>query len=198
MGRSKFLAYALSVILVIYAVYYYFGYEGNVISELFDRVFVVTGYGTYVNYLIFPDIHPYLHYYGSTTMNLLLGFGQGTSFSTRYTSPAFIVSLLSGGSVYSMNSSILGDGWANYGFLGVFQCGVVLFGLLLFWDVYLRKRKSNLPLIPLVAFFLGRSYQISNGDLMFMMTKGGLVLAPLIYIYLARGGIYYFYWKSKD
>jgi len=196
--RSKFYVYALSVVLVVYAVYYYSGYEGNVILELFDRVFVVTGYGAYVNYLIFPDIHPYLYYYGSTTMNLLLGLGQDTSFSTRYTSPAFIVSLLSSGSTYSMNSSILGDGWANYGFLGVFQCALILFGLLVFWDVYLKKRKSNLPLVPLVAFFLGRSYQISNGDLMFMMTKGGLVLAPLIYIYLARGGIYYFHWGSKD
>lgn len=195
--RFRFYLYAAFVLLVIYGVYYYSGYEGNVILELFDRIFVVTGYGAYVNYLIFPDIHPHLYYYGSTTMNLLLGFGQNTSFSTRYTSPAFIVSLLSSGSTYSMNSSILGDGWANYGFLGVLQCAVILFGFFVFWDVYLKKKRSNLPLMPLVAFFLGRSYQISNGDLMFMITKGGVVLAPLIYMYLARGGIWYFRWNGE-
>lgn len=169
----------------LYAVYNILGFEGSVALEFLGRVLIVPGYTIYTQFLIFPEYHPFLYYNGSTTMNWLLGFGQATSLQTEFSSSAFISSKMSTGSTFSMNTNIIGDGWANYGFVGVIECSIILFGILMFWDIHLKKNKPNLPIYPLIAFFIGRMFAIINGDLQFMLTRGGFVLAPLIYLYMA-------------
>jgi hypothetical protein len=87
-----------------------------------------------------------------------------------------------------MNAGILGSGWAEFGYLGVIEQAGIVFGVSCLWDLYFMKRFGLLARVLLSAYFVGFFFNIVNGDLMFMLTGGGLIVAPIFVFFLFRSG----------
>jgi hypothetical protein len=177
----------VAVILgVLFAVYFGTGEKRNFIVAGLDRAFVVPAGSTYAVHRAFPERHPFLYFDGSRTLHFFLGLGRNADYSSDYKTVALVASDLMAGIPYSLNTSILGDGWGNFGYLGIEECALILFGVYFLWDRHFARRQQGLPLAPLLAYFVASFATIVNGDLMYILTKQSIIATPMVFIFLAR------------
>jgi hypothetical protein len=185
-------ATGVSVLAGIDGVYRMFGASGGPtesLSLLLERLVAIPLSATYYYFYIFPNIHSFTYYATSRTLNLLLAAGHVTP-GVAAPQP-FIVSSIVTGSTYNMNVNFVGAGWGEYGYIGVLEGALIVFGALYLWDRYLASRPSTVPTGVLIAFFLGRAWNIVNGDMPYMMLAGGFLAAPFSLLVLTGhiGGI---------
>jgi hypothetical protein len=167
-------------------VYKLLGASGDTSASLqlfFERLVVVPMATLYNHFVVFPDLFPYLYYAGSRTLNFFLGAGQsapgGGAAAERIASSVLF------GFDYNMNTGIVGNGWAQWGYIGVAQGVVIVFGILLFWDILFVRSGigARIPLAALIAFFAGNISDIFNVGMGNLLTSG-LVFGPIFYVML--------------
>jgi len=172
----------ISVLLLVRFVYQVLGATesfNEAIRLIIERYIAIPMVTTYRHFVVFPDIFTFLYWSNSRTLNLFLGFGQFTS--TGEASSYQIASSILMGHAFNMNTGFLGAGWAEFGYLGIAQSALLIFGSLLCWDIYFCKSRVKIPMPALLAFFLGKIWNIHNGDMMFMLLPGGIILGPAVY-----------------
>ncbi|MDA8736513.1 hypothetical protein N9M57_03940, partial [Opitutales bacterium] len=172
-------------VLFISVVYRVLGHEGGLFDALYRRIMLSSIFTSYGHFYVFPDLHPFVHYAGSRTFNVLYGFGQDTTFHTGYGTPPLISGLLFRGHAFNMNTSILGDSYAHNGYLGNVQGALILFGFFVALDVLYTKSKKMLPYAPVVVFFIPEFITVLNGGIGVLFGRY-YILIPFIYLFAFR------------
>lgn len=163
------------------AVFSVLGYEGNIVKAVHDRILISPIFTSYGFYYTFPEHHGFLHYGGSRTLNLLLGFGQDVEFTTIATTAPLIAGEFFYGTMFNMNTSVLGAGYSQGGYFGVFQEAFILFGVFAFWDVVFLRVFKNVPYEPVLVYFFANFMVILNNGVLSIMSTGFLVV-PILYL----------------
>jgi hypothetical protein len=153
---------------------------------LVERVVVVPMADTYKHYWVFPDLHPHLNFSGSKILNLFLTGGRAMPAGRE--AAYKIASFYTTGVAFNMNTGFLGDCWAQFGYIGVVEGALLIFGVFLFWDIYFLRRGFRIPVVALVAFFLSKPADMLEGGLLYMLIGHGSILAPICYLLLFEGG----------
>ena len=175
---KKIVAYSLPLFIPIFGLYAILGFEGNLLFEVLKRVIFEPIYTTYTHFATFPDAYPHLSLSSSKLLSALSSDGQPVINEEPYQ----LVAMTATGAFFNANTSMLGTGWAKAGYWGIAQNAVLLFGVLLCWDIYLRKSKRQLLLVPLVSLYLGRANSVLNVGTNNMLISFGFLIIPLIYI----------------
>ena len=175
--------YFLFILAFIYLVYTLLGFEDGIFFELAGRVIVEPIVTAYAHFVVFPDMHPHT-FFGNSLLFNPLTFFQKPLYLSELKLPYQITSLYATGSAFNMNTSILGDGWANYGYLGIIYSAFIMFGIFFFWDFFLEKKYPNLPKIPLLSYYIGNSIFIINTGAQTVLLAYGMAFIPAIYLML--------------
>lgn len=175
---KKIAIYSLPLVIAIFVLYTMLGFEGNVLYEVVKRVVFEPIYTTYGHFATFPDVYPHLALSSSKLLSALSSNGQPAINQEPYQ----LAAMTATGAFFNANTSMLGTGWAKSGYLGIALNAVLLFSVLLFWDIYLKKNKRHLLLVPLVSLYLGRANIVLNVGTNSMLISFGLLIIPLIYI----------------
>lgn len=175
---SIFASIALIFVSLVYSV---LGHSGSFFDALYKRIFFSSIFTSYGHYYVFPDLHPFIHYAGSRTANLVFGFGQDTNFIAGYSTAPLISGQLFRGHAFNMNTSILGDSYAHNGYWGVVQGAFILFGFFAALDVYYARSRKYLPYAPIVVFFIPEFITVLNGG-MTMVYGRYFLIVPIIYL----------------
>lgn len=163
-----------------------FGFIGGVGSDILGRVFLTPPFTSYAHLEVFPDYHDFVYYGGSRFFNYVFGMNRAPTFSTNYDSISVITGYLHQGAAFNMNSSILGEGWANFGYWGIIQQVLVVYGSLSLWDVILKTQSGYYRIIPLIAFFVGKLFNTLDNGMFGMLFNAGVFLGPLFFIIATR------------
>lgn len=161
------------------------GFEGSIVNAIYERILITPAFTSYGFYWTFPDHHGFLHYGGSRTFNTVFGFMQPVSWSTEFITAPLIASYYFYGAVFNFNTSILGDGYANNGYLGVVQATVVLFGTFAFWDYIFGKKLKYIPYEPVLIYCFAHVIIVLNVG-MLTIFGSGFLLIPAAYILIVQ------------
>lgn len=156
----------------------------DVLGTILDRFVIVPMATAYNHFYIFPDVGQHTYYSNSRSLNIILGGGNYVNTGGLQTFEIASYHLF--GIAFNMNTGFVAAGWAELGYIGVIQVSVIVFGLLSFWDIQFYRMNRHIAIDVLLIFFIGRLWQINNGDMMFLLIPGGFVFAPLIYLFLTR------------
>lgn len=181
----KLITFASVVLVFVSLIYSVLGFSSGFFDALYKRIFFSSIFTSYGHYYVFPDLHPFIHYGGSRTQNLIFGFGQDTSFITGYSTAPLISGQLFRGHAFNMNTSILGDSYANNGYWGVAQGAFILFGFFAALDIFFARSKKYLPYAPIVAFFVPEVITILNGGMTLVIGRY-YILIPIVYLFLFK------------
>jgi hypothetical protein len=193
-GGIKVIFGVASILICIYAMYLVtsIAYGSNdvydVMNVVADRFISIPMSTAYNHFYVFPDVSRHTYYSNSRSLNIILGGGYFVNTGGLQTFE--IASYYLFGLVFNMNTGFVAAGWAELGYIGVFQVSVIIFGILLFWDVYLLHTARYVSIDALLVFFIGRLWQINNGDMMFLLIPGGFIFAPLIYLFLCQRRVF--------
>lgn len=188
-GRIPSIRVVISVVLIVFLVNALLGLLGatedlfSTVAAISDRFVVNPMITTYAHYLVFPDLHSHTYWASSRTFNFFLAGGFHPVSDTQLLSFQIASAILTG-TAFNMNTGVIGSGWADLGYLGVVQSVSLTLLPFLLWDLYFAGRVDRIYLVPLVAYFLGRIYNILNLGMGFMLIGGGAILAPIFYLAL--------------
>lgn len=169
-------------VLCISFVYSLLGHQGGFFDAIYRRIMLSSIFTSYGHFYVFPDLHPFVHYAGSRTFNILYGFGQDTTFHTGYGTPPLIAGLLFRGHAFNMNTSILGDSYAHNGYLGNIQGALIYFGFFVALDVFYARSKKLLPYAPVVIFFIPEFITVLNSGMGAVIGRY-YFLIPVMYLF---------------
>lgn len=176
----KIVIYSSPLSIAIICLYTVLGFEGNLLYEVLNRIVFEPIYTTYAHFATFPDVYPQLSLSSSKFLSAIASKGQTLSNPEPYQ----LAAMTATGVFYNANTSMLGNGWAKSGYLGIILYAILFFGVLLCWDIYLKKIKRHLPLIPIISLYLGKSIYVLNIGANNMLITHGFLVIPIIYILL--------------
>jgi hypothetical protein len=158
---------------------------GELVSVFLGRIFLTPMRTTLAHFVVFPDQHDFMYWSGSRMMHTLLAPLSPMNREDLQTYQ--IASYYSMGSIYNMNTGFVGDGWAQFGYTGVAQSALVIFGVFLAADLYfLVRRKGAIPTAALVAFMIGSVGSVMGGAVLPALIGGGVLIGPLFYASLFK------------
>ncbi|MGA2656313.1 MAG: hypothetical protein ABSH34_02230 [Verrucomicrobiota bacterium] len=169
----------VSVLMVLYSATHGTGSLDELWSELEERSVKIPTDSTLAHFYAVPDVIPFQNWSGSRTMHALLA-----PWTEKYTSDLSTCQMVSGvvtGHAYNMNCGLVGDGWAQLGFLGVAQGATIIFGLMTWIDLREKRYGRGGWRIPLLAFMIGAAPNIYSGELMVALLGSGALSGPIIY-----------------
>ncbi|WP_269542303.1 hypothetical protein [Cerasicoccus fimbriatus] len=172
-------------LIAVVAVYVVLGFSGNIVGELHNRLFLSSTLTSYAHFWTFPTHNGFLYYGGSRLFNLVLGFGQTPDLSLGLATPPLVSSYLYMGSMFNLNTSILGTAWAQNGYAGIFIETMLFFGCFVFWDIVFARKLKRYPYEPVVIFFLMQFLVVLNNGALSLIGKGFIVI-PVLYLILFR------------
>ena len=189
-ARRHFLKYTSFFLLLlgfVYGLYSFLGFEKNVLFEVVSRIVLLPVDAIYSHFFVFPDIHPFTYYGTSYLANIFLAFSHDVSYLSDIVIPYQIAAYYSTGALFNLNVSITGAGWGEYGYMGIFQSSVLVFGTLAVWDRLLRKKFADIDLSPMIAFFFGTLITFLNVNMQVLLFMHSLVLTPAVFLFIALG-----------
>ena len=195
-ARTGLSIVAIGCVMFVILVFIYraSGFQENVLTEALGRLVLVPAWATLAHYAAVPIFQDWFYFAGSRTANLFLALGR-TPMTSSLTSASGVrwsvpqtVSFLACGTRFDMNCSIVGDGWANFGYAGVAEEALVVFGLLAFWDYFFERKFPNSTKLPILCFFLGHFPPVVNNDVMFLLLGHGFLAFPLFSLWLWGAG----------
>jgi len=181
-GMVAPVAIVLGSLLLVYRAV---GFNEGIAAQVFSRFFLEPIWLSYYYFDVFPASHSFTYFGNSHILNLVLAGGLKPNYVTGYIDVARIVAVMASGSAYNANNNILGSGWANFGFVGVAESAIVIFGVCFFWDRVLVRRQSPSRFVPLLAFVISKSLtDMTNSDFVTTLLSTGLIHAPVWFLIL--------------
>lgn len=179
-SAAVFLAVVLAIIPLFYLM------QGNETFGLalfwsFERVFLEPARGLQLYFEVYPDIHPFL--YGASTGSIAKLMGE-----TDYVAPAVYIPIdVLGLEDTSFPSLFIGEGWADFGFLGVFLTSLLAGFLLQTYNIWFYTRRY--PRLEETALFLSivfGAYHLLESNLLTSFFSYGMISNFLIYWLIRR------------
>jgi hypothetical protein len=174
----------LVVLLGIVPVFYLMQGNDTYGSALFwsvERVFLENARGLQLYFEAYPNIHPFLHGASTGTIAKLMGV-------TNYVTPSlYIPTEVLGLEDTSFPSLFIAEGWADFGFLGVFLTSLLVGFLLQSYNIWFYSRKQ--PRLEETALFLSivfGTYHLQASNLLTSFFSYGMVGNFLIYLLIRR------------
>jgi oligosaccharide repeat unit polymerase len=130
---------------------------------------------------VYPNIHPFLHGASNATIAKLMG-------GTNYIPPAaYIPNEVLGLQDTSFPTLFIGEGWADFGFLGVFLTSVFVGFLLQIYNIWFYNRKRlRLEETALFLSIVFATYHLHASNLLTSFFSYGMVGNFFIYLLIRR------------